>query len=294
MRRREFITLLGGVALWAPVAGAQQPTSLVGFLSSRTPDDSAKVTAAFRQGLKEAGFIDGQNIVIEFRWAHGNYERLPELAADLVSHQAKVIAAINPQAARAAMAATTTIPIVFQSGVDPVVAGLVNSFNRPSGNVTGFYRVTSEFVPKCLELVRELSPNAAIVAVLLNPTSLSSDVQLRNAQVAADSLGLQLRVMRASSDREIESAFSSIESQKITATVIANDSYFISRSELLASLALRAAMPTIATSREFTEAGGLMSYDASLVDQYRQVGIYVGRVLKGEKTADLPVQQATK
>jgi putative ABC transport system substrate-binding protein len=252
------------------------------------------VTAAFRQGLKEAGFIDGQNIVIEFRWAHGNYERLPELAADLVSHQAKVIAAINPQAARAAMAATTTIPIVFQSGVDPVVAGLVNSFNRPSGNVTGFYRVTSEFVPKCLELVRELSPNAAIVAVLLNPTSLSSDVQLRNAQVAADSLGLQLRVMRASSDREIESAFSSIESQKITATVIANDSYFISRSELLASLALRAAMPTIATSREFTEAGGLMSYDASLVDQYRQVGIYVGRVLKGEKTADLPVQQATK
>jgi putative tryptophan/tyrosine transport system substrate-binding protein len=276
------------------VAGAQQPTSLVGFLSSRTPDDSAKVTAAFRQGLKEAGFIDGQNIVIEFRWAHGNYERLPELAADLVSHQAKVIAAINPQAARAAMAATTTIPIVFQSGVDPVVAGLVNSFNRPSGNVTGYYRVTSEFVPKCLELVRELSPNAAIVAVLLNPTSLSSDVQLRNAQVAADSLGLQLRVMRASSDREIESAFSSIESQKITATVIANDSYFISRSELLASLALRAAMPTIATSREFTEAGGLMSYDASLVDQYRQVGIYVGRVLKGEKTADLPVQQATK
>ena len=294
MRRREFITLLGGVALCPPVAGAQQPTSLVGFLSSRAPDDSAKVTAAFRQGLKEAGFIDGQNIVIEFRWADGNYERLPELAADLVRHQAKVIAAINPQAARAAMAATTTIPIVFQSGVDPVMAGLVNSFNRPSGNVTGFYRVTSEFVPKCLELVRELSPNAAIVAVLLNPTSLSSDIQLRNAQAAADSLGLQLRVMRASSDREIESAFGSIESQKMTATVIANDSYFISRSELLASLTLRAAMPTIATSREFTEAGGLMSYDASLVDQYHQVGIYVGRVLKGEKTADLPVQQATK
>jgi putative ABC transport system substrate-binding protein len=268
--------------------------TVVGFLSSRTAEDSAEVTAAFRQGLMETGFAEGQNIAIEFRWADGDYSLLPELAADLVRHQAKVIAAINPQSGRAAMAATTTIPIVFQSGIDPVVAGLVNSLNKPGGNVTGFYRVTSEFVPKCLELVREVSPKVEIVAVLLNPTSRSSDIQLRNAQAAAVSLGLRLSVMNASSDREIESAFISLELQKIDAMVIANDSYFISRSKLLAALALRAAMPTIATSREFTEAGGLMSYDASLVDQYRQVGIYVGRVLKGEKPADLPVQQATK
>jgi putative tryptophan/tyrosine transport system substrate-binding protein len=268
--------------------------TVVGFLSSRTAEDSAEVTAAFRQGLMETGFVEGQNIAIEFRWADGDYSLLPELAADLVRHQAKVIAAINPQSGRAAMAATTAIPIVFQSGIDPVMAGLVNSLNKPGGNVTGFYRVTSELVPKCLELIRELSPKVEIVAVLLNPTSRSSDIQLRNAQAAAVSLGLRLSVMNASSDREIESAFSSLELQKIDAVVIANDSYFISRSKLLASLAVRAAMPTIATSREFTEAGGLMSYDASLLDQYRQVGVYVGRVLKGEKPADLPVQQATK
>jgi putative ABC transport system substrate-binding protein len=296
VNRREFIGLVSaGAVCGPPLAHAQQSTmTVVGFLSSRTAEDSAEVTAAFRQGLMETGFAEGQNIAIEFRWADGDYSRLPELAADLVRHQAKVIAAINPQSGRAAMAATTTIPIVFQSGIDPVVAGLVNSLNKPGGNVTGFYRVTSEFVPKCLELVREVSPKVEIVAVLLNPTSRSSDIQLRNAQAAAVSLGLRLSVENASSDREIESAFSSLELQKIDAVVIANDSYFISRSKLLASLALRAAMPTIATSREFTEAGGLMSYDASLVDQYRQVGVYVGRVLKGEKPADLPVQQATK
>jgi putative ABC transport system substrate-binding protein len=296
VNRREFIGLVSvGAVCGPPFAHAQQSTMpVVGFLSSRTAEDSAEVTAAFRKGLMETGFIEGQNIAIEFRWADGDYSRLPELAADLVRHQAKVIAAINPQSGRAAMAATTTIPIVFQSGIDPVVAGLVSSLNKPGGNVTGFYRVTSEFVPKCLELVRELSSKVETVGVLLNPTSRSSDIQLRNAQAAAVSLGLRLSVENASSDREIESAFISLELQKIDAMVIANDSYFISRSKLLASLALHAAMPTIATSREFTEAGGLMSYDASLVDQYRQVGVYVGRVLKGEKPADLPVQQATK
>jgi putative ABC transport system substrate-binding protein len=296
MRRREFVKLAGSAVVpWPTATRAQQSAMpVIGFLSSRTPEDSANVTTAFRQGLKETGFAEGQNIAIAFRWADGDYARLPQLAADLVRHQVTVIAAINPQSTRAVMAATTTIPIIFQSGVDPIVAGLVNSLNRPSGNVTGFYRVVSEFVPKCLELVRKVSPNAVSVAVLLNPTSLSNDIQLRNARAATDSLGLRLNVMNASSDREIESAFTSLELQKIDAMVIGSDSFFISRSELLASLALRAAMPTIAASREFTDAGGLMSYDASLVDQYRQVGAYVGRVLKGEKLADLPVQQATK
>ena len=250
--------------------------------------------AAFRQGLQETGFIEGKNVAIAFRWAEGAYDRLPELAADLVRRQVSVIAAISPQAALAAKAATTTISIVFQSGADPVMAGLVGSLNRPGGNLTGFYRAASEFVPKCMELLREVSPNAAAVAVLLNPTGMLGDQQSRDAQVAARDLGLQLHVLKASTERDFEPVFASLADLKVGALVIGTDSFFTSRSEQLASMTTRYLVPAIATSREFAAAGGLMSYDASLADQYRQVGRYIGRILKGEKPAELPVQQATK
>jgi putative ABC transport system substrate-binding protein len=293
--RRKIISLLGGVSVAWPLAALAQPAlPVIGFLSSRSPTDAAAAIAAFRQGLKEAGFVEGQNVLIAFRWAEGAYDRLPELAADLVHRQVSVIAAISPQAAKAAKAATTAIPIVFQSGADPVTAGLVGSLNRPGGNLTGFYRAASEFVPKCMELVREVSPNAAVVAVLINPTGVLGDQQSRDAQVAARDLGLQLHVLNASTERDFEPVFASLTDLKVGALVIGTDSFFTSRSEQLASMATRYHAPAIATSREFAAAGGLMSYDASLADQYRQVGRYIGRILKGEKPAELPVQQATK
>jgi putative ABC transport system substrate-binding protein len=293
--RRHFIFALGGTAVAWPLAARAQPTlPLIGFLSSRSPGESAGVVAAFRQGLKEAGFVEGQNVVIAFRWAEGAYDRLPELATDLVHHQVTVIAAISPQAARAAKAATTTIPIIFQSGADPITVGLVGSLNRPGGNLTGFYRAGSEFVPKCMELLREVSPKATVVAVLINPTSVLPDLQSRDAQAAARDLGLQLHVLNASTEHDFEPVFKSLTELKVGALVIGADSFFISRSEQLASMAARYLVPAIAASREFAAAGGLMSYDASLADQYRQVGGYVGRILKGERPAELPVQQATK
>ena len=293
--RRQFIFAVGGVAgAWSFAARAQPAMQEIGFLSSRSPGESADAIAAFRQGLKEAGFIERQNVVIDFRWAEGAYDRLPELATDLVHRRVSVIAAISPQAALAAKVATTTIPIVFQSGADPVTAGLVSSLNRPGGNLTGFYRAASEFVPKCMELLREVSPKATVVAVLINPTSVLRDLQSRDAQAAALDLGLQLHVLNASNEHDFEPVFKSLTDQKVGALVIGTDSFFTSRSEQLASMAARYLVPAIATSREFATAGGLMSYDASLADQYRQVGGYIGRILKGEKPADLPVQQATK
>jgi putative ABC transport system substrate-binding protein len=293
--RRQFISALGGATVaWPLAARAQLALPEVGFLSSRSPDESAAAIAAFRQGLKEAGFIEGQNVVIAFRWAEGAYDKLPELAADLVHRQVSVIAAISPQATLAAKTATTKIPIVFQSGADPVTAGLVASLNRPGGNLTGFYRSASEFVPKCMELLREVSPKATVVAVLLNPTSVLRDPQSRDAQAAARDLGMQLHVVNASTESDFEPAFKSLTELKVGALVIGTDSFFTSRSEQLASMTARYLVPAIATSREFAAAGGLMSYDASLADQYRQVGGYIGRILKGEKPAELPVQQATK
>jgi putative ABC transport system substrate-binding protein len=293
--RRQFISAFGGAAVtWPLVARAQPALPVIGFLSSRSPGESEGVIATFRQGLQEAGFVEGQNVLIAFRWAEGAYDRLPELAADLVRRQVTVIVAISPQAALAAKAATTTIPIVFQSGVDPVTAGLVGSLNRPGGNLTGFYRYASEFVPKCLEFLREVSPNVTVVAVLVNPTGVLRDIQSRDAQVAARGLGLLLHVLNASAERDFEPAFASLAQLKVGALMIGTDSFFISRSEQLAAMTLRYVVPAIATSREFAAAGGLMSYDASLADQYRQVGVYIGRVLKGERPAELPVQQATK
>ena len=227
--RRELISLLGGVSFAWPLAAFAQPAlPVIGFLSSRSPGESAVVIAAFRQGLKEAGFVEGQNVAITFRWAEGAYDRLPELAADLVHRQVSVIAAISPQPAKAAKAATTAIPIVFQSGADPVTAGLVGSLNRPGGNLTGFYRAASEFVPKCMELVREVSPNAAVVAVLINPTGVLGDQQSRDAQVAARDLGLQLHVLNASTERDFEPVFASLTDLKVGALVIGTDSFFTS------------------------------------------------------------------
>ncbi len=296
MRRRDVIPLIGSViALPLAVRAQQAGLPVIGFLSSRSPDESANEVAAFRQGLRESGFVEKENVVIDFRWAEGVYSRLPELASDLVNHRVKAIAAISPPAARAAKAATATIPIVFQSGADPVTAGLVSSLNRPSENLTGFYRLVTEFVPKCLELLRQVLPKSTLIALLVNPTNKSAiETQLRDAQTAASSLGLELQILSAGSAGDLDRVFASLSRAKIDGLVIGTDSFFIDRSKQLAALTLRYAMPAIGTSREFARAGGLMSYDASLADQYRQVGGYIGRILKGEKPGELPVQQATK
>jgi putative ABC transport system substrate-binding protein len=296
MKRRELLTLLGGaVAAWPLAARAQQPAMpVIGFLDPKSADSSAHYVAAFRQGLKEAGYIEGQNISIEFRWADGRYDLLPAMAAELVRRQVAVIAVISPNAALAAKAATTTIPIVFQSGSDPVEAGLVTSLNRPGGNLTGISRLASDLVPKLLELVRAAAPNAAPIAFQVNPNTYNAALKTKEAQAAASSLGLQpLQILSARSERDIDAAFATLLQRPAGALLIGQDVFFNSRVEQLADLSLRYAVPAIYSLREFAAAGGLMSYGASLADQYRVVGLYAGRILKGEKPADLPVQQAT-
>jgi putative tryptophan/tyrosine transport system substrate-binding protein len=297
MRRREFITLLGSAAAACPLAArAQQPTTpVIGFLDAKSADSSTHYVTAFRQGLKEAGYVEGQNIALEFRWADGQYDRLPALAADLVRRQVAVIAVISPNAALAAKAATTTIPIVFQTGTDPVEVGLVTSLNRPGGNLTGISRLAAELAPKLLELLRQTAPNAAVIAFLMNPSAYNAELKTQEAQAAARSLGLQqLQVLNAETEHDIDAAFATLIQRPAGALVIGQDVFFNSRIEQLADLALRYAVPAIYSLREFAAAGGLMSYGASLADQYRLVALYVGRILKGEKPADLPIQQATK
>jgi putative ABC transport system substrate-binding protein len=295
LRRRDFITLLGGAAAWPLTARAQQATPpVVGFLEAKSADTSAHFVAAFRQGLMEAGFVEGQSVAVEFRWAEGHFDRLPKMAAELVQRRVAVIVAISPNAALAAKAATTTIPIVFQTGSDPVQAGLVTSLSRPGGNLTGTSRLATELMPKLLEVLREAVPNAE-VALLVNPASFDVEGKTREMQVAALALGLpRLHVLNARTEREIDTAFATLIQLQANALVIGQDVYFNSRIEQLAELALRHRVPAIYSLLEFAAAGGLMSYGASLADQYRQVGVYTGRILKGEKPADLPVQQATK
>ena len=295
MKRRDFITLLGGaVAAWPLAArGQQAAVPVIGFLGSRAPDDNPELLAAFRRGLKESDYIEGRNATIEYRFADNRYDQLPALAADLVWRQVAVIVANGP-AARAAKAATATIPIVFAAGFDPVEAGLVASLNRPGGNATGVTVLDVELGPKRLELLHELIPTANVIAALVNPTDpASAETTSRGLQAAARTLGLKLHVLHASTDGDFEAVFTNLTSLKADGLVIGGEPFFNSRSGQLGALTFRHAVPGIYQLREFVAAGGLVSYGANLSDAYL-TGIYTGRVLKGAKPADLAVQQSTK
>jgi putative ABC transport system substrate-binding protein len=295
VKRREFFAGLAGAAAWPLVARAQQPPAMpvIGFLNSASPGGYATNLAGFRQGLKEAGYVEGQNVAIEYRWADGQYDRLPAMAAELVRRQVAVIVANSP-GNLAAKVATTTIPIVFTTASDPVQIGLVASLARPGGNVTGAIQFGVEVTPKQLELARELVPTATVIAVLVNPTNPNAEPVLRELKAAARILGVQLHVLHASAEREFDTVFASLGQPRAGALVIGPDPLFIAQSEQLAASALRHAVPAISSIRDFVAAGGLMSYGGSNPDMYRIAGVYAGRILKGDKPADLPVQQTTK
>jgi ABC-type uncharacterized transport system substrate-binding protein len=297
LRRREFITLLGGAAAWPLAARAQQPAMpVVGFIGPGSLDTYVRYLAAFRKGLNESGFVEGQNVTIEYRWAEGQYDRMPELAAELVRRQVAVIAVPgSPPGARAAQAATSTIPIVFGVGEDPVKLGLVASLGRPGGNLTGINFFSAELVAKRLELLRELVPGAVRVAVLVNPAdAIRVESVLSDVQAAASAIGLQTQVFNASTSREIDTAFTALVRERADAVFVGPDAFFNARRVQLSNLAARHMIPAIYASREYADAGGLMSYGTSLADMHRQVGAYTGRVLRGAKPADLPVVQSSK
>jgi putative ABC transport system substrate-binding protein len=297
MRRREFVGLLGGAAMaWPLAARAQQGAMpVIGFLHPTSPDVNADRLRAFRQGLKDTGYVEGENVAIEYRWAEGQFDRLPALAAELVRRQVTVIAAPTGSAPLAAKAATTTIPIVFAVGEDPVALGLVASLARPGGNLTGINFFNRELVAKRLETLREMVPGAASVAVLVNPTNAgNAEITVKDVDAAARAIGLQVRVLNASTSHEIDAAFATFVRERPDAIFIGGDTVFASRRVQLAHLATRHAIPAIYAQREYAEAGGLMSYGTNVADAYRQVGVYTGRILKGAKPADLPVVQSTK
>jgi putative tryptophan/tyrosine transport system substrate-binding protein len=297
MRRRQFIAGLGGVAaMWPLAARAQKPAMpVIGFLSTRSPDESAHVVAAFRRGLAENGVIEGQNVTVEYRWALGQYDRLLGLAAELARRPVGVLAATGGEpAALAAKAATAAIPIVTTFSADPVASGLIASLNRPGGNVTGISNLTATLEPKRLGLLRELVPQSATVGALLNPNWPLAASQLRDLLEAASTVGLQLHVLHASTDREIDTAFETVTQDRTPALAVASDAFFNSRRDQLVALAARHAVPAMYSFRDYALAGGLMSYGIDLLDVYRQAGIYAGQVLKGAKPADLPVMQPTK
>jgi putative ABC transport system substrate-binding protein len=298
MRRREFITLLGGVAAAWPLAAQaqhlQRDLQLIGFISGRSPDESASIVAAFQKGLSEASYVEGQNIQIAFRWAQGQYDRLPALAADLVDHHVALITAFGPLAAKAAKEATTVIPVVFSVGVDPVAAGLVAGLNRPGGNVTGVTLLTASLAAKRLGLLRELVGKADLMAMLVNTTTTEGITQKTDAEDAARELGQRIIILSAATDEGIDAAFATLVKQRVGALVVGADQFFDTRRDRIIALAARHAVPAIYHWREFAAAGGLISYGTSIADAYRQVGIYAGRILKGEKPADLPVMQPTK
>jgi putative tryptophan/tyrosine transport system substrate-binding protein len=293
MRRREFITLLGGAAaLWPIRARAQMP--VVGFVNSASAQAQVVVVAAYRRGLEESGFIEGKSVLIEPRWANGQYNLLPELIGDLIKLKVAVIMAGGPPAAIAAKKATSTIPVVFTSGDDPVQTGLVSSINRPGGNVTGIYNFFSDVETKKLGLLRELVPNAALIATLVNPTFPTTINQTQELHKAADKLGQRIQIINASSEPEIDAAFASAKRLQAGAMLVAADPFFASRRDQIVSLATNYAIPAVYDQRAFTAAGGLMSYGTNLAEGYRQAGIYSGRILKGEKPADLPVVLSNK
>jgi len=294
LKRREFITVLGGAVAWPVTARAQQSAMpVVGFLNGASAWEYAERAAAFRQGLSQAGYVEGRNVLIEYHWAEGHYERLRIMAVDLVHRGTAVIFANGP-AVLEAKAATTTIPIVFNVAADPVQIGLVASLNRPGGNLTGVTNLGVEVGPKRVDLLHELVPTATVIALLINPTSPNAETQLTEMQAAARALGLQLHIVPASTERDFDTVFGTLVQLRAGGLVIAPDPFFNSRDEQLVALALRHAMPTISQFRQFAAAGGLMSYGGSQTDQYRLAGVYTGRILKGEKPADLPVQQSTK
>jgi len=295
MRRREFISLLGGAVAWPLAARAQQSAMpVIGFLSARSPEESAHLVAAFQSGLADNGYIAGQTVLIEYRWALGQYDRLPTMAADLVRRPVAVLATVGGEpAAMAAKTVTSTIPIVFAMD-DPVKQGLVESFNRPGGNATGMAVLSPDLEAKRLGLLHELVPQASTIGVLLNPNFPPAQHQLEEVQIAAQATNLQILALRASTDRDIDEAFDTLMKQRIAALSVASDPFFDTRRDKLIGLAARYAVPTIYQFREYPAAGGLISYGIDIANVYRQIGIYVGRILKGAKPADLPVMQPTK
>jgi ABC-type uncharacterized transport system substrate-binding protein len=296
MRRREFISLIGGAAAWPLIARAQQPAMpVIGFLSSRSPGESATVVAAFRQGLRETGFIEGQNLGIAFRWAEGRYDRLPALASELVSLPVTLLfAAGGPPSAFAAKGATSTIPIVFSAASDPVEIGLVPSLNHPGGNITGMGIFNASLSAKRLELMKDLMPNAGVIGYLLNPAHQKSELETKSVVAAANALGIDVRILNAKSESELETVFGGLQGMRIGALVVSGEPFFDSRRDRIVGLAAKYAVPTIYAWREYVLAGGLMSYGTDLPESYRQAAIYAGRILKGEKPANLPIVQPTK
>jgi putative ABC transport system substrate-binding protein len=300
MRRRAFITLLGGAAVAWPLAARAQQRALpvIGYLNAGSPEANRDGLPAFRKGLSETGYVEGQNVAIEYRWAEGHYDRLPDLANDLVRRRVAVIVTpLSAAATFAAKAATSTIPIVFSTGIDPVQAGLVLTLNRPGGNVTGFVTMNNEIGPKRLQLLHELIPAAARFAVLVNPaTPLVTEPVIKDLQAAASAIGRPIEILAAGTNRDIDAAFANLVQKRVDALLVGPDLFFSTRRAQILTLAARHAVPTIYAGREVAEAGGLMSYGPNLSesDPYRYAGIYTGRVLKGEKPADLPVARPTK
>jgi putative ABC transport system substrate-binding protein len=296
MKRRQFIALLGGTAVAWPLAARAQPPAIptVGFLRNTAAIGSEHIVTAFLRGLKEAGFVDGQNVAIEYRWADNQNDRLPALAADLIRRQMAVIVAAGIPATLAAKAATVTIPIVFEIAADPVEVGLIASLNRPGANLTGVTTLNVELAPKRLELLHEVVPTTRSIALLINPaSSINAERLSTETQTAARTLGLELHILHASTERDFDTVFASLVQMRVGALVINNDAFFLSRTEQLAALTVRHAVPTIFAYREFTAAGGLMSYGGSLTDAYRLTGVYTGRILKGEKPVDLAVLRSS-
>jgi putative tryptophan/tyrosine transport system substrate-binding protein len=296
VRRREFITLLGGAAAWPLAARAQQAVMpVIGWMSGRSPEDSAHLLAAFREGLRETGFVKGESVAIEYRWAGGQYEQLPTMAADLVGRRIAVLVAIGGDAsALAAKQATSTIPIVFGTGGDPVTAGLVRSFNRPGGNATGFTLLTNLMEPKRVGLLHELVPGNALMGALVNPTFPTAARQLQEIEEATRTINQKFLAAKASNDMELDAALALLVQQRVGALLVAADPYFDTRRDRIISFVAENKLPTIYQFREFAVAGGLISYGPRVPDSYRQAGIYVGRILRGAKPDDLPVVQPTK